>query len=87
MIVDNSLVKNNIGVTIEAASIKEVVDKAKSFEQKIIDDEIKKIKNAATSISVSEEESFNKVTRIYFAFMVSRENRHHSRPKKTFLQS
>ena len=67
MIVDNNLVKKNIGVTIEAASIKEVVDKAKSFEQKIIDDEIKKIKNAATSISVSEEESFNKVTRIYFA--------------------
>ena len=67
MIVDNNLVKKNIGVTIEAASIKEVVDKAKSFEQKLIDDEIKKIKNAATSISVSEEESFNKVTRIYFA--------------------
>ena len=67
MIVDNNLVKKNIGVTIETASIKEVVDKAKSYEQKIIDDEIKKIKNAATSISVSEEESFNKVTRIYFA--------------------
>ena len=45
MKVDNNLVKKNIGVTIEATSIKEVVDKAKSFEQKIIDDEIKKIKN------------------------------------------
>tara|TARA_Y100000588_G_scaffold389533_1_gene492436 strand:+ start:8985 stop:10427 length:1443 start_codon:yes stop_codon:yes gene_type:complete len=67
MIVDNNLVKKNIGVTIETTSIKEVVDKAKSFEQKIIDDEINKIKEAATSISVSEEESFNKVTRVYFA--------------------
>ena len=67
MIVDNKKIKQNIGSTIEETTIKELISLAKSFDQSLIDQEIKKIKNAASSISVSDEESFNKVTRVYFA--------------------
>ena len=67
MIVDNKKIKQNIGSTIEETTIKELISLAKSFDQSLIDGEIKKIKNAASSISVSDEESFNKVTRVYFA--------------------
>ena len=67
MIVDNKKIKQNIGSTIEETTIKELISLAKSFNQSLIDQEIKKIKNAASSISVSDEESFNKVTRVYFA--------------------
>ena len=67
MIVDNKKIKKNIGSTIEETTIKELVSIAKSFDQSVIDDELKKIKNAASSITVSDEESFNRVTRVYFA--------------------
>ena len=50
-----------------------MVDKAKNFKQSIIDEEIKKIKNAATDITVSDNDSFNKVTRVYFALKQMRE--------------
>ncbi len=67
MIVDNKKIKKNIGSTIEETTIKELVSIAKSFEQSVIDDELNKIKKAASSITVSDEESFNRVTRVYFA--------------------
>ena len=67
MIVDNKKIKKNIGSTIEETTIKELVSIAKSFDQSVIDDELKKIKKAASSITVSDEESFNRVTRVYFA--------------------
>lgn len=67
MIVDKNIIKNNIGTIIEEATIDELVDKAKNFDQKIIDEEVKKIKNAASQINVSNEDSFNRVTRVYFA--------------------
>ena len=73
MIVDNDKIKQNIGTIIDEATILELVDKAKNFKQSIIDEEIKKIKNAATDIIVSDDDSFNKVTRVYFALKQMRE--------------
>ena len=73
MIVDNDKIKQNIGTIIDEATILELVDKAKNFKQSIIDEEIKKIKNAATDITVSDDDSFNKVTRVYFALKKMRE--------------
>ena len=73
MIVDNDKIKQNIGTIIDEATILELVDKAKNFRQSIIDEEIKKIKNAATAITVSDDDSFNKVTRVYFALKQMRE--------------
>ena len=73
MIVDNDKIKQNIGTIIDEATILELVDKAKNFKQSIIDEEIKKIKNAATDITVSDDDSFNKVTRVYFALKQMRE--------------
>ena len=73
MIVDNDKIKQNIGTIIDEATILELVDKAKNFKQSIIDEEIKKIKNAATDITVSDNDSFNKVTRVYFALKQMRE--------------
>ena len=67
MEVDQSKIKKNLGITIEESTIKDLVQIAKGFDQKIIDSEILKIKSAASSISVSNEDSFNKVTRVYFA--------------------
>ena len=73
MIVDNDKIKQNIGTIIDEATILELVDKAKNFKQSLIDEEIKKIKNAATDITVSDDDSFNKVTRVYFALKQMRE--------------
>ena len=73
MIVNNDKIKQNIGTMIDEAIILELVDKAKNFKQSIIDEEIKKIKNAATDITVSDNDSFNKVTRVYFALKQMRE--------------
>ena len=73
MLVDNNKIKQNVGTSIDEATIRELVDKAKNFKQTIIDEEIKKIKNAASGISVSNDESFNKVTRVYFALKQMRE--------------
>jgi L-fucose isomerase-like protein len=73
MIVNNDKIKQNIGTMIDEATILELVDKAKNFKQSIIDEEIKKIKNAATDITVSDNDSFNKVTRVYFALKQMRE--------------
>jgi L-fucose isomerase-like protein len=73
MIVDNDKIKQNIGTIIDEATILELVDKAKNFKQSLIDEEIKKIKNAATDITVSDDDSFNKVTRVYFALKQIRE--------------
>jgi len=67
MKVDQSIIKKNIGLSVEESTIKELVKIADSFDQKIIDSEVIKIKSAASSISVSNDDSFNKVTRIYFA--------------------
>ena len=46
MIVDNKKIKQNIGSIIEETTIKELISLAKSFDQSLIDEEIKKIKNA-----------------------------------------
>ncbi len=73
MIVDKEKIKNKVGTIIEDATIKELVDKAKNFEQSKIDDEIKKIKNVASKIEVSDEDAFNRVTRVYFALKQMRE--------------
>ena len=73
MIVNNDKIKQNIGTIIDEATILELVDKAKNFKQSVIDEEIKKIKNAATDITVSDDNSFNKVTRVYFAMKQMRE--------------
>jgi len=73
MIVDKEKIKKNIGTKIEEATIKELVDKAKNFNQTKIDEEIKKIKNVATKIEVSNEDSFNRVTRVYFALKKMKE--------------
>ena len=73
MLVDNEKIKKNIGTIIDEATIEELVDKAKNFNQSIIDEEIKKIKNVASDITVSNEDSFNRVTRVYFALKQMRE--------------
>ena len=73
MLVDNEIIKQNIGTSIDEATILELVDKAKNFKQSLIDEEIKKIKNAASGITVSNDDSFNKVTRVYFALKQMRE--------------
>ena len=73
MIVNNDKIKQNIGTIIDEATILELLDKAKNFKQSVIDEEIKKIKNAATDITVSDDNSFNKVTRVYFAMKQMRE--------------
>ena len=73
MLVDNDKIKENIGTIIDEATIEELVDKAKNFNQSIIDEEIKKIKNVASNITVSNEDSFNRVTRVYFALKQMRE--------------
>ena len=73
MLVDNEIIKQNIGTSIDEATILELVDKAKNFKQSLIDEEIKKIKNAASSITVSNDDSFDKVTRVYFALKQMRE--------------
>ena len=65
MIVDNAKIKTNIGTSIEETTIKELIDKAKNFKQSLIDEEIKKIRAAASSIHVSNDDSFNRVTRVY----------------------
>ena len=74
MKVDQSIIKKNIGLSVEESTIKELVKIADSFDQKIIDSEVIKIKSAATSISVSNDDSFNKVTRIYFALKKMKED-------------
>ena len=73
MIVDNAKIKTNIGTSIEETTIKELIDKAKNFKQSLIDEEIKKIKAAAGSIHVSNDDSFNRVTRVYFALKQMKE--------------
>ena len=73
MIVDNAKIKTNIGTSIEETTIKELIDKAKNFKQPLIDEEIKKIKAAASSIHVSNDDSFNRVTRVYFALKQMKE--------------
>ena len=73
MLVDNEIIRQNIGTSIDEATILELVDKAKNFKQSLIDEEIKKIKNAASSITVSNDDSFDKVTRVYFALKQMRE--------------
>ncbi len=73
MIVDKEKIKTNIGSKIEDATINELIDKAKNFNQTKIDNEIKKIKNAASKIEVSNEDSFNRVTRVYFALKQMKE--------------
>ncbi len=74
MEVDQSIIKKNIGLTVEESTIKELVKIAKGFDQKTIDSEVLKIKSAASSISVSNDDSFNKVTRIYFALKKMKED-------------
>ena len=67
MMIDKNELNKNIGVTVEELTIKDIVNIAEKFDQEKINNEIQKIKNAASSISVSDENSFNKVTRVYFA--------------------
>ncbi len=74
MEVDQSIIKKNIGTTIEESTIKDLIQIAKGFDQKTIDSEILKIKSVASSISVSNEDSFNKVTRVYFALKKMKED-------------
>ena len=74
MEVDQSIIKKNIGLTVEESTIKELVKIAKGFDQKTIDSEVLKIKSVASSISVSNDDSFNKVTRIYFALKKMKED-------------
>ena len=62
-----SIIKQNIGLSVEESTIKELVKIAKSFDQKTIDNEVLKIKSVASDISVSNDDSFNRVARIYFA--------------------
>ena len=73
MMIDKNELNNNIGVTVEELTIKDIVNIAEKFDQEKINNEIQKIKNAASSISVSDENSFNKVTRVYFALKKVRE--------------
>ena len=73
MMIDKSELNKNIGVTVEELTIKDIVNIAEKFDQEKINNEIQKIKNAASSISVSDENSFNKVTRVYFALKKVRE--------------
>ena len=74
MKVDQSKIKKNLGITIEESTIKDLVQIAKGFDQKTIDSEIQKIKSVASGISVSNEDSFNKVTRVYFALKKMKED-------------
>lgn len=73
MMIDKNELNKNIGVTVEELTIKDIVNIAEKFDQEKINNEIQKIKNAASSISVSDENSFNKVTRVYFALKKVRE--------------
>ena len=74
MKVDQSIIKKNIGLSVEESTIKELVNIAKGFDQKTIDNEVQKIKSVASSISVSNDDSFNKVARIYFALKKMKED-------------
>ena len=47
---------------------------AKGFDQKTIDNEVLKIKSVASGISVSNDDSFNKVARVYFALKKMKED-------------
>lgn len=73
MMIDKNELNKNIGVTVEELTIKDILNIAEKFDQEKINNEIQKIKNAASSISVSDENSFNKVTRVYFALKKVRE--------------
>ena len=74
MKVDKSLIKENIGLSVEESTIKELVEIAKGFDQKTIDNEVLKIKSVASGISVSNDDSFNKVARVYFALKKMKED-------------
>ena len=74
MKVDQSIIKQNIGLSVEESTIKELVKIAKSFDQKTIDNEVLKIKSVASDISVSNDDSFNRVARIYFALKKMKED-------------
>jgi len=74
MKVDQSLIKENIGLSVEESTIKELVEIAKGFDQKTIDNEVLKIKSVASGISVSNDDSFNKVARVYFALKKMKED-------------
>ena len=74
MMIDKNELKKNIGVSVEELTIKDLLKIADEIKQEKIDDEIKKIKNVASSISVSDENSFNKVTRVYFALKKVKED-------------
>ena len=73
MKVDKHKLKQNIGVTIEEETISNLIKIAEKFDNELINKEINKIKSAATSILVSDEKSFDRVTRIYFALKQIRE--------------
>ena len=75
MKVDQSIIKQNIGLSVEESTIKELVRIAKGFDQKTIDSEVLKIKSVASSISVSNDDSFNRVARIYFALKKMKEEK------------
>ena len=60
---------------------------AKGFDQKTIDNEVLKIKSVASGISVSNDDSFNKVARVYFALKKMKEDNNWDSLSRSMLVS
>lgn len=67
MVSDAPAFRRRLGVAIEPLALREVVDHAKSLAPARVADAAAAMKGAAQSIAVTEDEAFDRVTRIYLA--------------------
>lgn len=67
MIFDERLLRSRLGVTVEAHELGELVMRAKAYQTAPVQAQAAEIRSAATAVTVSSKESFERVTRLYMA--------------------
>ncbi|MEM7441876.1 MAG: hypothetical protein AAF414_00965 [Pseudomonadota bacterium] len=67
MVSDRSAFQHRLGVAIEPLDLEEVVSRAKSIAPDRVSESAAAMKDAARSVAVSNDDSFDRVTRVYLA--------------------
>lgn len=67
MLFDEATLRERLGVSVESLDLGDVVKRAEGMAPPRVADSVREIRGAATSISVSDESAFDRVTRFYLA--------------------
>ncbi len=67
MLFDEATLRERLGVSVESLDLKDVVKRAEGIAPARVAESLREIRAAATSISVSDDSAFDRVTRFYLA--------------------